>query len=477
MPSLEPVQPYDPHRVASTSKPPLGPASSVPPPPVSESNAPPASSALAVHNSSFGGDAHSAVTFDNRTNDETLSGYSGNREDGATAFSFYYNRLVKFYMKYNPEKLQRAEEFLKAYRGEEEQLFALLTEKYGPEPDPPRQGSVCSNSDVGGVRHLVPRYVSKDIGMTDDTTPYWPGSKTVSDRDLCEVLESTKCTNQDLKPFFSGVLKEHPDTATNGLTYITAAPVPADSARFLGHHWTGSLANNKVLVHRGVQYHRTVLHCTDECSTPSFNHERWRLTMYRAEHTPLVLFRVVWDPVLQLESADFQQQPSRLNGSFGSQPAAAGAGIGGSRFGVSYASRRRIPPPSHEARDAVHRDAAVAGIEPPQPSQPTQPVAVGNQPTQPVQPSQPVPAQPSQPVEQPTSSDPTAGQQQPQTAGAEATMAMGLEAFMQQQQQQFEMLFRYLGQMETRLGQRMTQLEDRFMMLEGALMEPDQPID
>jgi hypothetical protein len=392
--------------------------------------------------------------------DDNMSGYSGQLEDGASSYTRYYNRLTKFYLKYNPEKLDRVEEFLKAYRGEEEQLFKLLSEKYGPEPDPPQYGSVCSTSDVGGPRLMVPKVVPRDVGYTSDDSPYWPGTKTVNDRDLCEVLETQQAgTNPNVAASYLGIIKEHPARATNGMTYVATTPVPADGSRFLGHLWAGSLANNKVLVHKGVQYHRTVLHCTELCSTAEFPHERWRLTMYRAEHTPNVLFRTVWDPEIQLEPAPFDE--STNNNSFTKNS-----------FKVQYATRRR---PGSEAGSG----SPVHAPPPQQPAQPGQPVGVAGAPPMVV-------------GGQPTVGPPNGGPAPHVVSGHRLVFIdpmdrsidssnSSMPANYQQPQQPMalgplDIVLHHIQQMEQRLTMRLHSLEERLLNIETALLEPDQPM-
>ena len=59
-------------------------------------------------------------------------------------------RLLAFYTKYRPEKLLEVDDILKRYSGREEELFAALVKKYGPEPVGPnyksRNDSVRRNS-------------------------------------------------------------------------------------------------------------------------------------------------------------------------------------------------------------------------------------------------------------------------------------------------------------------------------------------
>ena len=75
-------------------------------------------------------------------------------------------------------------------------------------------------------------------------------------------------------------------------------PQSSADAAFLGHIWTGSLANNKTVVHDGVAFARTILQCTDDCQGRG-GHDRWRLSIYRSDSIPLALYRTVWDPIIE----------------------------------------------------------------------------------------------------------------------------------------------------------------------------------
>ena len=50
-------------------------------------------------------------------------------------------RLLAFYTEYRPEKLLEVDDILKRYSGREEELFAALVKKYGPEPVAPNYKS------------------------------------------------------------------------------------------------------------------------------------------------------------------------------------------------------------------------------------------------------------------------------------------------------------------------------------------------
>lgn len=245
-----------------------------------------------------------------RRSDISGAGYSGCRgSEGGNDGPTYHLRLIKFYQRYNPEKIPRVHEFLAAYKGDEEELFRTLVAKYGPEPEPSMIGSVASGSNAGfnrqqGLPH-VPKLVSREDGNCDRETPYYPAQRNIMESDLCNLLLTRQTSHSDLRAVYLGYLTtEHPSSAWNGMTYVTNVPVPIDeNSRFLGHLWSGSLSNTKTIVHDKLSYTRTVFHCGESCSNNDFPHERWRLTLIRADHTPDTLYRVLWDPFLSPQAA------------------------------------------------------------------------------------------------------------------------------------------------------------------------------
>lgn len=251
-------------------------------------------------------------TFDDRRSDISGAGYSaysGHRANDVEPTN-YHIRLVRFYQRYNPEKIPRVAEFLEAYKGDEEELFKTLSQKYGPEPEP-SVVSVGSRSETTTVREsrqigvaTVPKVVNPSDGNCDRDTPYYPSQRTIMESDLCNLLATKKTTHPDLVPAFVGYLSAHPSAAWNGMTYITNVPVPIDEeSRFLGHLWAGSLSNTKTIIHDKMPFTRTVFHCGENCSSSHWVHERWRLTLIRADHTQDTLYRVLWDPVLSPAAA------------------------------------------------------------------------------------------------------------------------------------------------------------------------------
>ena len=65
----------------------------------------------------------------------------GSPTPGSTGGGDHRARLVRYYTKWAPEKLNKVDAALKAYAGDEETLFQDLVAKYGPEPPAPPVGS------------------------------------------------------------------------------------------------------------------------------------------------------------------------------------------------------------------------------------------------------------------------------------------------------------------------------------------------
>mmetsp|Transcript_24767 Transcript_24767/g.42394 ORF Transcript_24767/g.42394 Transcript_24767/m.42394 type:complete len:268 (-) Transcript_24767:254-1057(-) len=56
-------------------------------------------------------------------------------------------RLIAFYTKYQPDKLDGIESILEKYAGKEDKLFKALVKKYGPEPEDPYYAAIASDSE------------------------------------------------------------------------------------------------------------------------------------------------------------------------------------------------------------------------------------------------------------------------------------------------------------------------------------------
>lgn len=56
-------------------------------------------------------------------------------------------RLIAFYTKYQPDKLDGIDGILEKYSGKEDKLFTALVKKYGPEPDDPYYLALDSDDD------------------------------------------------------------------------------------------------------------------------------------------------------------------------------------------------------------------------------------------------------------------------------------------------------------------------------------------
>nr|CCC94472.1 conserved hypothetical protein [Trypanosoma congolense IL3000] len=255
---------------------------------------------------------------------ESKTGFTCETQTGVSerAAQRYCRRLYRFYEHYNPSKLGRISEYLTAYKGREEQLMAILIGKYGPEPDDRRpQLSLTSNvsaNEVGAAnverRYKIPAAVSPQEGNTDCETPYWRSSSPISERDILALLCNLETTNEELRKCYIGLLAQHPSSSWNGMTYITRAEIftPGEET-FLGHKWTSTLDNKKVLVYDGTAYDRMTFFCRGECQRAT-GHERWRLCVYTSAVSSLYLVRAMWDPVIHLDPVPFDRsapsQPS-----------------------------------------------------------------------------------------------------------------------------------------------------------------------
>lgn len=68
----------------------------------------------------------------------------------------YRDRLVAYYQKYNPEKMNIVDSTLQKFTGREEEMFKALVNKYGPEPSPTPSPNVNSASlSVGAAQQQV----------------------------------------------------------------------------------------------------------------------------------------------------------------------------------------------------------------------------------------------------------------------------------------------------------------------------------
>lgn len=232
---------------------------------------------------------------------------------GQTFKSIYHERLYLFYKKYNPSKIQYVDEYLKKYEGEEEQLFAILSAKYGPEPQisclAKSSPEVETEKHYSGKRFEYPKSVSPQEGHTDCETPYWASGSLVSDRDLLQLLCTRQTENPELQKCYMGMFPCHPEDSWNGMTYIcsTGNGIAPPETLFLGHIWSGTLNSEKTMFFDKLKCRRISLYCTEKCQREG-NHERWRLSIY---HTGMketfYLVRTVWDPVVVPEPLPISQ--------------------------------------------------------------------------------------------------------------------------------------------------------------------------
>ena len=70
-------------------------------------------------------------------------------------------RLVRFFEKYNKEKIDTVDKILVSYKGKEEQLFEALVKKYGPEPDNDKSHNASAVTNTDSTRERLVRFFEK----------------------------------------------------------------------------------------------------------------------------------------------------------------------------------------------------------------------------------------------------------------------------------------------------------------------------
>lgn len=88
----------------------------------------------------------------------------------------YRERLIRFYRRYDPSKLHHVDYFLNRFQNQEENMFAALLKKYGPEP--PSTGTVsvvpCRERLRLRLYHFYQFYNPEKLGMLDELADgYW----------------------------------------------------------------------------------------------------------------------------------------------------------------------------------------------------------------------------------------------------------------------------------------------------------------
>ncbi|KAL4162288.1 hypothetical protein PRNP1_002835 [Phytophthora ramorum] len=81
--------------------------------------------------------------FDGADEDEEEEEEEEEQEEEDTEMNFNHQRLLAFYQKYNPEKVDDVPTVLAKYKGKESKLFDALVKKYGPEPAKLRNVLYC----------------------------------------------------------------------------------------------------------------------------------------------------------------------------------------------------------------------------------------------------------------------------------------------------------------------------------------------
>ncbi|DBA03763.1 TPA: hypothetical protein N0F65_005653 [Lagenidium giganteum] len=109
-------------------------------------------------------------------------------------------RLTRFYLKYNADKLHEIDGVLERYRGKEKQLFTALAKKYGPEPSPTEQ--------LGGAA-APPSPEQKQTKKEESTSPPAPESDVVKDFNHKRLLAFYQKYNPDKIADVPGVLAKY----------------------------------------------------------------------------------------------------------------------------------------------------------------------------------------------------------------------------------------------------------------------------
>jgi preprotein translocase subunit Sec61beta len=92
-------------------------------------------------------------------------------EPSSVATAGFKTRLVRFYEKYNPEKLTIVDDTLKKFAGREGEMFAALVQKYGPEPTEAAGG----DDQRARLHRFYQRYNPEKLNMVDETLKKFAG--------------------------------------------------------------------------------------------------------------------------------------------------------------------------------------------------------------------------------------------------------------------------------------------------------------
>ena len=94
-------------------------------------------------------------------------------------------RLVQFYVKYQPDKVDGVPEMLEKFAGKEDKLFMALEKKYGPEPEDPYYAD--SDSDDDSLEEGV-----AGMSVSDKKKRRGAAAKTENKTDTRVIIAKTK---------------------------------------------------------------------------------------------------------------------------------------------------------------------------------------------------------------------------------------------------------------------------------------------
>ncbi|EKF33544.1 hypothetical protein MOQ_002587 [Trypanosoma cruzi marinkellei] len=99
----------------------------------------------------------------------------------------YRQRLIRFYKFYARERLADVDNILQRYKGDEESMFRILVERYGPEPDPASDSDAPIEPAID-YRTRLTRLFTKYAPERVDSVPYLLAKYKGSEPDIIKAL-------------------------------------------------------------------------------------------------------------------------------------------------------------------------------------------------------------------------------------------------------------------------------------------------
>eukprot|EP01064_Diplonema_japonicum_P010933 TRINITY_DN18175_c0_g1_i1.p1 TRINITY_DN18175_c0_g1~~TRINITY_DN18175_c0_g1_i1.p1 ORF type:complete len:864 (+),score=183.29 TRINITY_DN18175_c0_g1_i1:84-2675(+) len=146
-----------------------------------------------------------------------LEQYGGEEPHKFKEANPFKERLVRFYEKYNKDKIPSAGETLKKYEGHEEELFEALVKKYGEEPADPSKKPKQDSEEVRLIKYYYMQHKPYEYCNIPAVLEEWEGREP----ELVKVLQESfgdECP--ELNPFAERIvsdLEENIDPELNHL--------------------------------------------------------------------------------------------------------------------------------------------------------------------------------------------------------------------------------------------------------------------